>query len=212
MPERMRVAVVDDHPLWREGVANTLAAEPDFEMVGEGGSADDAFRIAQDLLPDILLLDISMPGGGIHAAQVISKACPVVNIIVLTVSEDQETVLAALKAGARGYVLKGVGGPELLRILRGVGAGENYITPSLAADLLLESQQGTERAKLPTDPLSELTRREREILKGLARGHSNKQIASELCLSEKTVKPRNGSWTGCSVRKIRCVTRRGEEE
>ncbi|GAF96972.1 unnamed protein product, partial [marine sediment metagenome] len=180
--------LVDDHPMLREGVAATLSAEADIEIVGEGADAEDALRLARDLLPDIILLDISMPGGGISAARAIAMACPIVKIVMLTVSEDEEDVLASLKAGARGYVLKGVSGPELVGIIRSVQAGEPYVTPKLAASLLVELKENISPSEAIEDPLSELTDRELQILELVATGRSNKEIAEQIFLSEKTIK------------------------
>lgn len=188
MPDRIRIVLVDDHPLLREGVANTLAAETDFEVVGQGANADDALRLASELLPDLILLDISMEGGGLNAARSIATACPIVTIVMLTVSEDEEDVLAALKAGARGYVLKGVSGPELILIVRAVHAGDPYVSPALAASLLVELRQDPRAASPPQDPLADLTSRERQILEHVAMGRSNKEVADALFLAEKTVK------------------------
>lgn len=188
MTDKIRVVLVDDHPMLREGVANTLDAEPDFEVVGQGSNADEALALARDLLPDLIMLDVSMGGGGINAARAIAAACPIVKIIMLTVSEGEEDVLAALKVGARGYVLKGVSGPELVRIVRSINAGEPYVTPSLAASLLGELREQPADKKSAPDPLSELTDRERQILELVATGRSNKEIAEDLFLSEKTIK------------------------
>lgn len=185
MTEKIRVVLVDDHPMLREGVASTLEAESDFEVVAQGSNAKDALTLARDQMPDVIMLDVSMDGGGINAASAIAAACPIVKIVMLTVSEDEDDVLAALKVGARGYVLKGVSGPELVRIVRLVNEGESYVTPSLAASLLGELR---EQKKPASDPLSELTDRERQILELLATGRSNKEIAGKLFLSEKTVK------------------------
>ena len=188
MPDRIQVAVVDDHPLFREGVANTLAASPNIEVVGQGESAEDAVRLAGDLLPDILLLDISMKGGGINAAREISTAYPVVKIVMLTVSEREEDVAASLKAGARGYILKGVSARDLVAAVQSIHKGESYVTPTLAANLLLEWREGPGAMDMPTTRLDDLTGRERQILELLTTGCSNKEIARELDLSEKTVK------------------------
>ncbi|MGI8588145.1 MAG: response regulator [Chloroflexia bacterium] len=181
----MQIVLIDDHPLFRDGVAHTLASAPDIEIVGQGASAAEAIHLAQELLPDLILLDINMPGGGLQAAQTITATCPVTRIVMLTVSEEEEDLLAALRAGARGYILKGIAARELVRILRAVYAGESYVTPALAAGLLREI---TGRARPPADPLDELTEREHEILEGVAGGLSNKEIGQRLHLSEKTVK------------------------
>lgn len=188
MRDRIRVVIVDDHPLFLEGVAHTLQAEPDIEIVGEGSTADEALRLAQNLLPDIILLDITMPGGGLNAVRAIAVACPVTKIVMLTVSEEEEDVLAAFKAGARAYILKGISARELVAVLRSVYAGEVYVTPSLAAGLLLEMTGSPAEPQLPGSPLDELTERELQILELVAAGRSNKEVGHRLHLSEKTVK------------------------
>lgn len=187
MAETLHVAIVDDHPLFREGVAFTLGAQPDIEIVAEGESAADALRIAAERFPDVMLLDVSMPGGGLSAVRQIAADYPVIKTVMLTVSEDEDDVTAALRAGARAYVLKGVAARELVRILRAVAAGEVYVTPSLAASLLFELTSG-KGASQAANPLDELTERERQILEGVAAGDSNKEIGVKLHLTEKTVK------------------------
>ncbi|UCH73178.1 MAG: response regulator transcription factor [Rhodospirillales bacterium] len=186
--DKIRIAVVDDHPLFREGVATTLASYPDIEVVGEGASSDEALQLARDLLPDVLLLDVSMPGGGVNAARAIAAGYPVIRIVMLTVSEHEEDVLKSLKAGARGYILKGVTARELIGIVRAVHSGESYVTPTLAASLLADFRDEGSDASAEDGPLDELTVRERQILELLATGRSNKEIARSLELAEKTVK------------------------
>ena len=188
MSDLLHIAVVDDHPLFREGVAHTLGAQPGIEVVAEGDSAAAALRIAADRLPDIMLLDVSMPGGGLNAVRQIAHAFPVIKLVMLTVSEEEEDVTAALRAGARAYILKGVAARELVRILRDVAAGEVYVTPSLAANLLAELTGGGAARTAASTPLDVLTERERQILELVAGGDSNKEIAARLSLSEKTVK------------------------
>ena len=185
MSEHIQIVVVDDHPLFREGVVNTLQAEPDFEVVGEGASAKEALELAQNLLPDLVLLDIDMPGGGLNALRAVVVSCPVTKVVMLTVSEAEDDVLDALKAGARAYVLKGVSGRELRSILRGVFAGEVYVSPTLAGSVLRE-MTGSKPSE--HNPLEDLTEREHEILEWVAKGLSNKQIGSQLNLTEKTIK------------------------
>lgn len=188
MTEPVRIVLVDDHPLFRDGVASTLQAGPDFEVVGEGASAVEALHLAQQLMPDMIVLDIDMPGSGLNAVPTIAAACPAIKIVMLTVSEQEDDVLHALKLGAHGYVLKGITARELRAILRAVWAGEVWVSPTLAAGLLREMTGKRPDAGSPADPLSELTDRERQILQLVAAGRSNKEIGGELSLTEKTVK------------------------
>lgn len=184
MPEPIRILVADDHPLFREGVAHSLGAEPDFEVVAQASSGDEAIALALRLRPDLVLLDVTMPRmGGIEAAGKIAAALPNVRIMMLTVSENQENLMAALKAGAHGYVLKGVSASGLRAITRRIADGEAYVTPALAAELLTEFS----RPPIP-DTLSELTAREADVLKLLSQGLTNREIGEQLHLAEKTVK------------------------
>lgn len=185
MTTPIRIAIVDDHPLFREGVARSLGEIGGFELVGEGASAEDAERLVRASAPDILMLDISMPGGGLNALASILSAVPEQKIVMLTVSETNADVAQALKAGARGYVLKGVGSKSLSEILRDVASGQSYVSPTLSARLLSDLLQPTGRKP---DPLSQLTGREAEILRLVAEGLSNKEVAARLSLQEKTVK------------------------
>ena len=194
MGESLQVAIVDDHPLFREGVAHILNQQPDLDVVAQGESASDALRIAAQHLPDVMLLDVSMPGSGLVAVREIALAYPVIRVVMLTVSEHEDDVTAALRAGARAYVLKGVAARELIRIVRSVAAGDVYVTPSLATSLLYDLSSGVggsshgRSLSNPASHLDELTDREREILEHVANGDSNKEVASQLQISEKTVK------------------------
>lgn len=190
----LHIAIVDDHPLFREGVAHILEQQGDIEVVGQGASAAEAIALAERHLPDVMLLDVSMPGGGLEAVRHIATAWPVIRVVMLTVSEHEDDVTTALRAGARAYVLKGVSSRELIRVVRTVAAGEVYVTPSLATSLLYElssgSSAGADKAggRPSPQPLDDLTDREREILEHVADGDSNKEIAVRLQISEKTVK------------------------
>lgn len=187
MLEKLKVAVFDDHPLFREGVVQTLQGENDIEVVGEGASAVDAFDLVTRELPQIALLDVNMPGGGLEAARRISAVAPVVKIVMLTASESEAHVTEALEAGACGYILKGVGGSDLVRTLRSVQLGERYVTPTLAASML----SGLHRRAAVPEPGPqhiELTTREEQILEQVSVGKTNKEIARTFELSEKTVK------------------------
>ena len=188
MSDKIHVVIADDHTLFREGLAGIISGNEDFEVVGQAGTMQEAVQLSRDLLPDIILLDIDMPGGGLEAARIVAEECPVTRIVVLTSSEEDDHLIRALKIGARAYILKGVAARELIRILRAVWAGESYVPPMLAASLLLEMREANSQQKQAASPLDELTPREREILEGLAAGLSNKEIGEKLFLSEKTVK------------------------
>ena len=180
----IEILVVDDHPLFREGVVNSLQAMEEFKVVGETATGEEALALALALMPDVVLLDVSMPGwSGIVTAEKIAMACPAVTIIMLTASEDKDKLLAALKAGARGYVLKGVSAKELAAVIRSAHAGEVYVSASLAAEILVSLT----KTKAP-DPLQELTDREHEILQLVGTGLTNRAIGERISLSEKTIK------------------------
>lgn len=184
MTNPIRILLADDHPLFREGVAHSLSVDPDFEVIAQAGSGEEAVEMAHNLHPDIVLLDVSMTGmGGIAAAAKISASAPTVRIMMLTVSENRENLMAALKAGAHGYVLKGVSAGELRAITHRVASGEAYVTPALAADMLTEFSNPH-----PIDSFSELTPRETTILQLLSQGLTNREIGERTFLAEKTVK------------------------
>jgi two-component system, NarL family, nitrate/nitrite response regulator NarL len=183
--ELLRVAVVDDHPLMREGIVQSLRREPDIDIIAQGESADDAIAIAMNLLPDVMLIDVNMPGGGLHALSEIAANCPAVATIIITVREDEETVGNALLIGARGFVSKGITGAAVAQTIRDIHGGAVYITPALAARLL--SANAKALTKKPIH-IGGLTDREAEILALIVKGMSNKQIGAELTLREKTIK------------------------
>jgi two-component system nitrate/nitrite response regulator NarL len=187
MSTAVSVAVVDDHPLFREGVMRSLDETGSFAIVAEGSTQMDAVRIAAETSPDLMLIDLSMPGSGLAAIAPVLAASPHTRVVVLTVSEKAEDLAQALNGGASGYLLKGVGSRALAEILEVIAKGETYVTPSLSARLL--SHITSERASpIGSDPLRSLSARELEVLALLAAGQSNKQIAIRLDLQEKTVK------------------------
>lgn len=188
MLKSLRIAIVDDHPLMRAGIETTLKRDPEIEVVATGASAQDAIEIAKQHAPDIMLIDVNMPGNGMTAARTISKDQPEIRVLFLTVSERQEDVTNALEAGARGYILKGISGPDLLRTIHSVALGETYITPEFAARLLASPMSRPPAAGKPVDPMLHLSVREEQILREVALGQTNKEIAKKLDLSEKTIK------------------------
>lgn len=185
MSDAISIIVVDDHPLFREGVVTTLMESGKFTVVAQAGTSKDAITLAEKHLPDLMLIDVSMPGGGIEAANQIATAMPVIKVVMLTVSEQEQDVQAALRAQAVGYVLKGVASNELISILQDIYNGDSYISPHLAANLLSHSAQRVKKNTLEDFDLNE---RERQILEKLAIGMSNRDIADSIHLSEKTVK------------------------
>ncbi|WEZ85391.1 response regulator transcription factor (plasmid) [Rhizobium sp. 32-5/1] len=180
------IAVVDDHPLFREGVMRILSEIAGFAIVGQGSTKDEALQLCATVRPDILLMDISMPGGGLNAIVPILEVSPTQKIIMLTVSETGEDVMSALSKGAKGYVLKGVGSRTLEDIVRAVAAGETYVSPTLSARLL--SDMSSAASPKQVNPIDDLTKREHEVLNLVAEGLSNKRIALRLGVHEKTIK------------------------
>jgi two-component system nitrate/nitrite response regulator NarL len=181
----IRIILADDHPIFRDGLRQSIEDGGEFEVVAAGASADEAVALAAQHRPDIALLDLSMPGGGISAARRIAEAGTARAVTMLTVSEDDADVTAAIRAGALGYVLKGVSAPELRRILKGIAAGEAHVSPKLAAQVLRLMQAPRKRDKAP---IEDLTKREEDILRLVAQGQSNKEVADALSLQERTVK------------------------
>ena len=182
----IRIVVADDHPIYRDGVITSLEETGEFRVVGTAASAEEAICISEQKHPDIALLDMSMPGGGLSAVKAISAAGSAKHVAMLTVSEDDETVANAIKFGATAYILKGVSAANLRKILKGVAVGEPHVSPSLAAKVLTFMTQPSNRE--PDSPLKELTLREKEILRLVSKGQSNKEVANALDIQEKTVK------------------------
>lgn len=181
----IRIVLADDHPIFRNGLIQSIEETRAFKVVGVGGTADEAVELAAHHRPDIALLDLSMPGNGITAAARISQAGSAKAIAMLTVSEDSGDVTAAMLAGAIGYLLKGVSAAELRDVLGRIANGEAHVSPGLAAQVLRVMQNS--KVARP-DPIDDLTKREEDILKGVAAGKSNREIGDELSIQEKTVK------------------------
>ncbi len=185
--DSIRVLIVDDHTLFRDGLRALLASIPDIDVVGEAASGADALRLARELQPEVILMDIQMPDlNGIEATRQILRTSPHIGIIVLTMFQDDDSVFSVMKAGARGYVLKGADQAVLLRAVRAVANGESLFSPEIATRLIhfFSNLQPTSRPEF----FPELTEREREILSFIADGQTNAEIAEKLVISMKTVR------------------------
>ena len=188
--ERIRVFVADDHPVFRRGMRAILGAEPDIELVGEATDGEEAVALALELRPDVILMDLNMPGAsGIEATRRILEASPETAILMLTMFEDDDSVFAAMRAGARGYVLKGADGAETLRAIHAVAGGEAIFGPTIARRLSeYFAAPGRDHKTTSSKAFPDLTEREHEILSLIAEGYTNTTIASRLYLSPKTVR------------------------
>jgi DNA-binding NarL/FixJ family response regulator len=185
--ERLRILIADDHPVYRDGLRTLIESWDQMELVGEARSGDEAIALAAVHTPDVILMDIQMPGtNGIDATREILAAHPNIAILILTMYEDDASVFSAMRAGARGYVLKGAAQTEILRAVEAVSHGEALFSPSIASRLM--NYFSTLQSPHLPDAFPELTEREREILHLIAQGHTNPEIAAQLYLSEKTVR------------------------
>ena len=186
MERTIRILIADDHGVYREGLRAVLGPEPDMEIVGEAGTGKEVVERANELRPDVVLMDIQMPGmNGIEATRRILEANPRVGIVVLTMFEDDDSVFSAMSAGARGYVLKGAPHSQILKVLRAVAGGEAYFGPEIAYRLM--DFFSAPKPVSPEEAFPELTSREVEILDLIAQGHTNAKIAARLFVSPRTV-------------------------
>jgi DNA-binding NarL/FixJ family response regulator len=185
--EPLRVLICDDHTLFRDGLRALLASAPDTELAGEAITGEEAVEYAARLQPDVIIMDIQMPGiNGIEATRRILNDSPHIKVLVVTMFEDDNSVFLAMRAGAHGYVLKGAKHEEMLRAVRAVASGEAIFSPAIASRLI--DFFSRMRPTLPPQIFPELTEREREVLELIAQGHKNAEIAQRLVLGEKTVR------------------------
>ncbi|QRM30246.1 response regulator transcription factor [Microvirga sp. VF16] len=188
MTGRIRVGVIDKHPLFRDGVVLALNSQPDIDVVGQGATVWDAIEIVNKSRPDAIVLDSSTLDGSMGAVESILQQHPTIRILILAVVAGEEHVYTALKRGVRGYLLKGASSTELIQTVRVLNQGQSFISPSLAAKLLMKSDTGSVSEAQEPGSLPHLTPREQQILSILVQGRSNKEIGNKLDLSEKTIK------------------------
>jgi DNA-binding NarL/FixJ family response regulator len=187
---KIRVLLADDHALFREGLAGILDAQPDMEVIGEAGDGLEVIVKAQELKPDLIVMDVSMPGcDGVEATQRIKKSNPGVTIVMLTVRNEDEKLFEAIKSGAQGYLLKTIRSRDLVALLRGAVQGEAAITPSMGGRMLEEFRRlSQQESRFPDDDPISLTRREQDVLSQVAEDATDQEIAQELSISIHTVK------------------------
>lgn len=184
----MRIILADDHPLFRDGLRALIGAMPDAELVGEASTGDEAIELALRLRPDVVLMDLQLPGrNGIEATRAIADQAPDVAVLVLTMFEDEDSVFAAMRAGARGYLLKGADQEELVRAIAAVGHGQAIFAPGVARRVIAFFAASPSRGR-GAQPFPDLTDRERDVLELIAQGRANPWIAQRLGIAEKTVR------------------------
>ena len=202
--DTLRILVAEDHPLFRKGMVSLLSSVPEFEVVGEAATGEEAVVRAAQLQPDVILMDLQMPQvNGIEATRRILQESPSVRILVVTLFEDEDSVFMALRAGARGYVLKDADEEVVVHAIRAVGRGEAIFSPAVASRVLAYFAASPPGGGAPPQAFPTLTEREREILNLIAQGHPNPSIARQLSLSTKTV----GNYVSNIFTKLRVADR-----
>jgi DNA-binding NarL/FixJ family response regulator len=187
--DALRVLIVDDHDLFRSGLRNLLEIEEGIEIIGEAAGGHEALRIVQELAPDVVVMDLNMPGmGGVEATRHITSLAPLTRVVMLTISDQDNDVIDAILAGACGYLLKDASIQDLLTGIRAAALGESLISPTIAAKVLQRLRASSTRPEIETTIRAELSDREIEVLKLIANGKDNAMIAAELHISPKTVK------------------------
>ena len=187
MKAKVRIVLAEDHTILREGLRALLSADPDFEIIGEAADGREAVRFVEKQVPDLILMDLSMPRmTGMDAIREIKKRYPQTKIIALTVHKTEEYLRTTLQAGADGYVLKDATHEELMMSIQSVLKGETYLSPGVSGKVIEGYLEGVE-GQAPASTLGLLSQREREVLKLIAEGYKNKEIAADLCISLKTV-------------------------
>ena len=187
--EQIRILLVDDHVLFRKGIATLLGARAEFTIVGEARDGIEAVEVAQQTKPDVILLDVNMPNrDGIETVGVLKEEMPEVQIVMLTVSDDDNDLFQAIKNGAQGYLLKNLEPQELYKMLEGIRQGESPVSGAMASKILHEFRQSEQKKGKSSTEVDELTSREIEVLEQVVTGASNKEIAKTLHIAENTVK------------------------
>lgn len=189
MSDTTRIIIADDQSLFREGLHTLLSVQPEFEVIGEAGNGEEVLRLVAEHLPDVVLMDLRMPGmDGVSATRMLHGKYPGVKVIVLTTFDDDEDVFEGLRAGAVGYLLKDVSSSKLFEAIRAAAKGEYFLLPSITAKIVSELKRVTSSGSKHVELVEPLSGRETEILKLVSNGMSNRQIAATLVISEGTVK------------------------
>ena len=189
MSEPLRILLADDHVLFRKGVGTVLASRPGVEVVGEASDGLEAIALARETMPDIILMDIAMPGcNGLEATRQIKHEMPYVKVVIITVSDDDKDLFEAIKCGAQGYLIKDLKTHQLFDVIEGVVKGEAFLSGAIAAKILQEFRQPAEDIIRRSTAIDTLTNRETEVLELVVEGRANREIATALFISESTVK------------------------